>query len=317
LSRKRAFGLTKNEKIFKKHQRSNVDMVVKTLRPLPPGLPSPRTPAALTLIELLVVIAVIAILASLLLPALSKAKSIAQRTRCLNNVKQLTLAGLMYPLDHEDRLVSNLGANETRWKRVNWVNNVMSWGLDRDNTNLAFITEGKLGPYASRAADIYRCPSDRYLSRIQRRAGWTHRVRSYSINAYQGNPDLMPPPPCDSDLVIHLPYLRAVKSTEIATPSKIFMILDENADHVDDGAFFVHPWERPGVEHWHDLPASYHDGSGCISFADGHVETHRWRAASRYAQVRAEGEVVTTCFPYSPIEVVDVNWLAERTTTKK
>src|SRR2546428_10852813 len=55
-----------------------------------------------TLLELLVVIAVIAILAALLFPSLGRAKAKAQRTACMNNLRQINLGVRMYADDSSD-----------------------------------------------------------------------------------------------------------------------------------------------------------------------------------------------------------------------
>jgi prepilin-type N-terminal cleavage/methylation domain-containing protein len=56
-----------------------------------------------TLIELLVVIAIIAILMAILIPTLNRARELGKRATCLSNLKQLTLAWIMYADDNEGR----------------------------------------------------------------------------------------------------------------------------------------------------------------------------------------------------------------------
>ena len=242
----------------------------------------PAVALGFTLIELLTVIVIIAILAGLLLPVLAKARERGQGVFCLNNTRQLLLAWQLYADDHGGLLPYNLvmTGNGSR-TALNWVNNVMTWDLNSDNTNVATITEASLGPYVVGVTAIYHCPSDRVLSGVQVAAGWSQRVRSYSMNAMIGNAGSAS---VNGYNVNNPGYRQFFKMEQIPSPTEIFVFLDEHPDSIDDGYFIDKDTSQAGyysmsgviASEWTDLPASYHNGSAAFSFADGHAALHRW-----------------------------------------
>ena len=272
----------------------------------------PRPKSGFTLLELLVVVALVALLAGLLLPALAGAKRSGQAIQCLNNLRQLTLAWQLYADDHDDALAYNLGRNETRQtiadgSFLNWVNNVMSWELDEDNTNLTWVTRGGLGPYTAGAVGLYRCPSDVVLSDRQEKAGWEARVRSISMNAMIGDAGEF----TAAGTNVNVPgYRQFFRQAQIPEPSQIFVFIEEHPESIDDGYFL----NKPATLEWHDLPASYHDGAANLAFADGHVEKHKWRVG----QTKHPARPLPGLLPIAVSEEddADFDWLMDHTSIR-
>jgi prepilin-type N-terminal cleavage/methylation domain-containing protein/prepilin-type processing-associated H-X9-DG protein len=266
--------------------------------------PCPARPRAFTLIELLVVIAIIAILASMLLPALSKAKTKAHGVLCMSNQKQLTLAWLIYADDHNDNLVWN----ELTPDGSGWVRGVLDYnGANRHNTNLHGLTDpnyAKLAPY-TQSPGIYKCPADRSYVTIQ---GARHqRVRSLSLSQAMNS---------RNDWLSHLTkknYRVFRKTTDIQPmgPSRAFVFIDEHPDSLNYGdlAVAMNDGLPPQRIHIIDYPASTHNGSGGLSFADGHVEIHKWLDSRTKPPWQNKLIPLVVASPNN----LDMVWLSERT----
>jgi len=261
----------------------------------PSAAPGEGNAVGFTLIELLVVIAIIAILASLLLPALSQAKSKAQAIACLNNLKQLQMAWLLYAYDHNDAICPNKSSGSSI---TTWVSLPGSWVLgnaqtDRSPTN---IERGVLFPYIN-VREVYHCPADRSMTITTPKV---RRLRSYMLNfVLAGNAEGYGLPACC--------LLRMkTKLGQVTDPSSamVFGFLDVAAKTISSGDFLeAHVGCSSGDRTWRDIPSDRHGVGANVSFLDGHVEHHRWRWPK----------------PHDPIAPVkndldrqDLRWLQER-----
>ena len=247
-----------------------------------------------TLIELLVVIAIIAILAAMLLPALARAKQQAQGAQCLSNTKQLVLGWLMYIDENNGLLPPNWNGQRGTGEEPSWCEGWEDFTVSNpDNTNwqhlvaatLPYGSSATLGPFLGQNYKVFKCPADLYNC-IEGNTGYP-RIRSLSMNGFIAGSGVRvngtmqaPPTPCqwNGGYCGWRSYLKISDITR-PTPAGLYVTLDEHPDSINDA------WQITDVINtatWEDLPASYHNGAGGFSFADGHSEIHKWlRVATR------------------------------------
>jgi len=267
---------------------------------------------AFTLIELLVVIALIAILAALLLPALAATKMQAYRINCVSNQKQLLTAWTMYAGDNNERLALNGGDAATISVNAHLWAYGGNHGSSDTLTNRLYLTGANYALFAPflPGERIYKCPADKsrwpLWSASGSLANMVEEIRSYSMNCYIGTAGIITP------VTTNAAYRQYQKTSQINIdgPVNRFVFTDVNPANICTPAFGV----DMNLSTWIHYPSGLHNRRGVLSFADGHVEAHRWLNPLTMPKLVSGSYIGHSD---SAFRNADLAWLADRTTSKK
>jgi prepilin-type processing-associated H-X9-DG protein len=216
------------------------------------------------------------------------------------------LAWIMYADDHDRIPPNNLNASDPA---RTWVRGWMDYGSSvPDNTNTVYLRTSHLWPYLN-SLDVWRCPADKSTSKHGGKL--LPRVRSVSMNNWLNSDG-----PWEGQSQFKV--IRRVSDMADPAPSKTFVLIDEREDRINNGFFVVDMSGsvpgRPARFRMVDFPASYHNGAGGLSFADGHAEIRRWLDTRTKPPIRKGRELaLITASPNN----ADVQWLQERATGLK
>jgi prepilin-type N-terminal cleavage/methylation domain-containing protein len=206
----------------------------------------------LTLIELLIVLGVISLLLAVSFPALLGARNQAQGAVCLQNLKTLSLAWLLYKDDYDDRLV---GGHVGKYP-YDWVQRPTGAGTFIEQKKEG-IREGALFRYVGSRVDVYRCPADQRKLMPGQTA-----FRSYSVAGGANGEGWQ-----DT-------YKQAEKYSELYQPAGKYVFVEE----ADPRGWNQGSWVlNPLTGSWVDPFAVWHSKTGStLGYADGHAEVRHW-----------------------------------------
>ena len=226
---------------------------------------------AFTLLELMAVLAIVGVLTALSLAGLSRAKEVSRSTVCRGNLSQLLVAWSLYSDDSQGHLVGNLGDARVRFLENSNATWVLGW-IDVDgggelqaNTNTSLLKLSPLASYLGGSIVPFHCPRDSSVT--------CPRVRSISMNGYVGALAR------SFSQGYRVFDSQADLSRMKGGASSLLVFLDERPDSINDGSFYTAmegDGITPGVPRIIDYPSALHGGAGNLSFADGHVKSHRW-----------------------------------------